>query len=71
MSAAWENSSSGSTIARHEWKGLLRMRGALEDWVEKDRLERGELSRRRSLRLRNQRRIPGAFEEEEDVDEAE
>ncbi|KAG6897966.1 hypothetical protein C0992_008356 [Termitomyces sp. T32_za158] len=69
--AAWENSQGGnSTIARHEWKGLLRMRGALEDWVEKDRLEREDLLRRRSSRLRNQRRIPGAFEDEDFVDEA-
>ncbi|KAG6868495.1 hypothetical protein C0993_002033 [Termitomyces sp. T159_Od127] len=70
MSAAWESSMSGSTIARHEWKGLLRMRGALEDWVEKDRLEREDRTRRRSSRLRNQRRIPGAFQED-DMDEAE
>ncbi|KAG6873840.1 hypothetical protein C0995_010452 [Termitomyces sp. Mi166 len=70
MSAAWEDSH-GSTVARHEWKGLLKMRGALEDWVEKKRLEREETSKRRSVRLRNQRhgRVPGAFEEEEDAEE--
>ncbi|KAG5716341.1 LEC14B protein [Termitomyces sp. T112] len=71
MSAAWENSMNGSTVARHEWKGLLRMQGALEDWVEKNTLEGEESSRRRSVRLRNQRRVPGAFEEGENAEDTE
>ncbi|KAG5352432.1 hypothetical protein C0989_002334 [Termitomyces sp. Mn162] len=71
MSAAWENSMNGSTVARHEWKGLLRMHGALEDWVEKNTLEGEESSRRRSVRLRNQRRVPGAFEEGENAEDTE
>jgi WD repeat-containing protein 23 len=29
----------GSVVARHEWKGLLKMPGALEDLVEKRLLE--------------------------------
>lgn len=32
MSAAW---GSRSTVAQHEWKGLDRMGGRLEDWVAK------------------------------------
>ncbi|KAI9507805.1 WD40-repeat-containing domain protein [Russula earlei] len=39
MSAAWSNGDGGSIVARHEWKGLLKIRGALEDHVEKRRLE--------------------------------
>ncbi|KAF8921890.1 WD40-repeat-containing domain protein [Mucidula mucida] len=33
MSAAWANSRGGSILARHEWKGLQKMGGSLEDWV--------------------------------------
>ncbi|KAJ3509695.1 hypothetical protein NLJ89_g5084 [Agrocybe chaxingu] len=36
LSAGWEN---GTVIARHEYKGLSKTSGALEDWVEKNRLE--------------------------------
>jgi len=39
MSVAWSNGQGGSVVARHEWKGLLKMPGALEDLVEKRRLE--------------------------------
>jgi DDB1- and CUL4-associated factor 11 len=40
MSVAWSSGSrGGSVVARHEWKGLLKMPGALEDLVEKRRLE--------------------------------
>ncbi|VDC08021.1 unnamed protein product [Peniophora sp. CBMAI 1063] len=56
-SAAFESSRMGSTVARHEWKGLTKTAGALEDWVEKDRLERAE---------RPARRMPGQFLDEED-----
>lgn len=44
MSVAWSNGHIGSTVARHEWKGLLKMPGALEDLVEKRRLESQEQS---------------------------
>ncbi|KAG6830886.1 hypothetical protein H0H92_014037, partial [Tricholoma furcatifolium] len=68
MSAAWGYQD--STVARHEWKGLLKMRGALEDWVEKDRQEEVEMSRqRRSSRLAARRHVPGAFDEEDEEDE--
>ncbi|KAG6851328.1 hypothetical protein H0H93_005726 [Arthromyces matolae] len=67
MSAAWETSYGGSTVARHEWKGLLKMCGSLETWVEKDRLERQETSRRPSAPQR--RPIPGAFEDDEEDDD--
>jgi WD repeat-containing protein 23 len=46
MSAGWQN---GTAIARHEYKGLSKTMGALEDWTEKDRLE---ALPRRSSRLR-------------------
>jgi WD repeat-containing protein 23 len=43
MSVAWSSGSrGGSVVARHEWKGLLKMPGALEDFVEKRRLESQE-----------------------------
>ncbi|KAG6919041.1 hypothetical protein DXG01_009751 [Tephrocybe rancida] len=69
MSAAWVNSHTGSTVARHEWKGMLKMRGALEDWVEKDKQEQQEKSKRRSFRTRSLRRVPGAFADEDDEED--
>ena len=51
MSTGWESyrgGPSGSSIARHEWKGLLKkrggilQRGALEDFVESRNLEQRE-----------------------------
>jgi WD repeat-containing protein 23 len=42
MSVAWSSGHGGSVVARHEWKGLLKMPGALEDFVEKQRLESRE-----------------------------
>jgi WD repeat-containing protein 23 len=47
MSAGW---SRGTDIARHEYKGLSKMSYGLEDWVEKDRQEALEISRR-AMRL--------------------
>jgi WD repeat-containing protein 23 len=47
MSVAWSSGHGGSVVARHEWKGLLKMPGALEDWVEKRRLESQEQSAKR------------------------
>lgn len=44
MSVAWSNGHGDSIVARHEWKGLLKMPGALEDLVEKQRLESQELN---------------------------
>jgi len=44
MSVAWSNGHGGSVVARHEWKGLLKMPGALEDLVERRRLENLERS---------------------------
>lgn len=38
---AWR-SREGSVIARHEWKGLSKMRYKLEDHVEKQRAEQAE-----------------------------
>jgi WD repeat-containing protein 23 len=59
MSAAWEGRYDGSVAARHEWKGLLKRPGALEDWNEKMRQEREE-------RRQPACHVPGAFDEDED-----
>lgn len=56
-SAAFESSVTGSTVARHEWKGLTKTAGALEDWVEKNKLESAE---------RTVRRMPGQFHDSDD-----
>ena len=74
MSAGWENRSGGTVIARHEYKGLSKMAGALEDWVEKQKFEASNTSTgpRRSSRLsqntrRHERRhVPGAYEPDEE-----
>jgi WD repeat-containing protein 23 len=43
MSVAWSSAGrGGSVVARHEWKGLSKMPRALEDFVEKERLESQE-----------------------------
>lgn len=72
LSAGWDNPRGGSVIARHEWKGLLKMPGALEDWVEKRRLENAEgvSERKHHMRLRNRnlQRVPGAFDDQDDVE---
>ncbi|KAI0066418.1 WD40 repeat-like protein [Artomyces pyxidatus] len=39
MSAGWDSNTGGSIVARHEWKGLSKMPGALEDYVAKHREE--------------------------------
>ncbi|KAF7307467.1 WD-REPEATS-REGION domain-containing protein [Mycena indigotica] len=67
MSAAWEGGRGGSRVARHEWKGLSKMGGKLEDWVERERTGLAEANAsgsRRSTRLA-QRRMPGTFTESE------
>jgi len=60
MSAGWHE---GTVIARHEYKGLSKSSGALEDWVERERQEAAEAPRRRSTRIsqRNSLHVPGAF----------
>ncbi|KZT30917.1 WD40 repeat-like protein [Neolentinus lepideus HHB14362 ss-1] len=50
MSVGW-NGGRGSIVARHEWKGLTKMGNNLEDWSEKQKLERDERARRRSERF--------------------
>lgn len=68
MSVGWENRRGlgGSTVARHEWKGLSKFHHKVEDWVEKQKDERAERANRRSAR-RGQ--VPGAFEHSEETDE--
>lgn len=71
MSAGWESTHGGTVIARHEYKGLLKMPGALEDLVEKRWQEAADPDVRRSARLRAQhgQHIPGAYEELDDFGE--
>lgn len=73
MSAGWESARGGTVIARHEYKGLLKMPGALEDLVEKRWREAADTEHviRRSARLRAQheQHIPGAYEELNDFGE--
>ena len=62
MSAGWEGSHGQSLVARHEWKGLSKMGGRLEDYVTKktdESTERKSSRRlRRSQRLATQRQTP-------------
>lgn len=71
MSAAWSNRSGGTVIARHEWKGLSKLRYKLEDWLEKDEQEAGEspLGRRRPG-LRGSRYVPGGYIVSDDDDDS-
>ena len=64
MSAGWENMSGGTVIARHEYKGLSKMAGALEDWVERQKLETSHASN--GPRWSNRRYMPGAYESDEE-----
>lgn len=65
MSVGWESSRvGGSIVASHEWKGLSKMAYSLEDFTEKQRTERAQRAARQ--RAARYRRVPGAFEEEED-----
>jgi DDB1- and CUL4-associated factor 11 len=68
MSVGWESRRGGSTVARHEWKGLSKMSGKLEDLLQKQRDERRE---RASRRATTRSQIPGAFEPEESEDDEE
>ncbi|ESK84092.1 wd repeat protein [Moniliophthora roreri MCA 2997] len=71
ISAAWEGTRSGSTLARHDWKGFSKMSGNLDDWNEKQRLESEERRNRdpwsSAGRLRS--RMPGTFYAELDGDD--
>ncbi|KAF9229038.1 WD40 repeat-like protein [Gyrodon lividus] len=67
MSVGWESSRvGGSVVARHEWKGLSKMAYSLEDFIEKQRTERTQRAVRRAA---GPRRVPGAFDEEDDEEE--
>jgi WD repeat-containing protein 23 len=65
----------GSHIARHEWKGISKTAGNLEDWVQRQREEEADIQgqRRRSARLAQRRvaalNMPGFFDES-DADDA-
>jgi len=64
MSVGW-GIRGGSSVARHEWKGLSKMSNKLEDFVQKQRDERGE----RASRWAARRFIPGTYGSVEDSDE--
>ncbi|KAJ7492078.1 WD40-repeat-containing domain protein [Mycena latifolia] len=79
MSAGWESGRGGSRVARHEWKGLSKMGGSLEDWVEKNAQEEPRRSSRqegprRSSRLEQlsararRATMPGTFESDDSDD---
>ncbi|KAG2159612.1 WD40 repeat-like protein [Suillus bovinus] len=55
MSAGWDggHSSSKSVVARHEWRGLSNMSYGLEDWIEKQNIERDERATRTRQTLRS------------------
>ncbi|KAA1467844.1 WD40 repeat-like protein [Dentipellis sp. KUC8613] len=65
LSAGWENGRTGSVVARHEWKGLGKRIGKLEDWVEKQKLESAERRGTRAAPMR----VPGAFDDDSDEEE--
>lgn len=72
MSVAWSSGHGGSIVARHEWKGLFKMPGALEDWVERRRLEDQEQSANRRgsmsghLDSDDEKYVHGSDDEEDD-----
>ncbi|KAK7058553.1 hypothetical protein VNI00_002189 [Paramarasmius palmivorus] len=68
MSAAWESSRDGCTLARHDWKGLQKMSHSLEDWNEKQRLDNRERDRN-SSRYSTRSRMPGSYINELEADD--
>lgn len=71
MSAAWSNRSGGTVIARHEWKGLAKLRYKLEDWLDKEQQEAGESPLRRTRPgLRGRRYVPGSYTVSDDDDDS-
>lgn len=42
MSCAWGDRSRKSHVSRHEWKGLGKLGGKLEDWAEQSQQESAE-----------------------------
>jgi len=76
LSAGWEDARGGTVIARHEWKGLMKMPGALEDWVEKNQQEAidslnnwrrsGRLQDLAHRRARAGQYVPSAFSSSDD-----
>ncbi|OCB87134.1 WD40 repeat-like protein [Sanghuangporus baumii] len=74
LSAAWGVHGT-SSVARHEWKGLNKMGGSLEDWEEKRVAEEAERISGRSVPLRRSMRLssvlPGAYHFDDDDDDNE
>ncbi|KAF8899131.1 WD40-repeat-containing domain protein [Infundibulicybe gibba] len=68
MSAGWESGRDGSIVARHEWKGISKMRYNIRDWEEKWKQEGSDTSRNRAEEQARRQHIPGSFESEEESD---
>lgn len=74
MSAVWESNRGKSCVARHEWKGLYKMGGRLEDWAEKQRDEAEESrsgTRTQGASTGRAHTMPGSYQEidSDDTDE--
>lgn len=76
VSAAW-GAHGTSSVARHEWKGLTKMNGRLEDWEEKriaEAKERSPVRQRVSERTPLRRSVglstalPGSYNSDDDDD---
>ncbi|KAI0319054.1 WD40-repeat-containing domain protein [Amylostereum chailletii] len=65
FSAGFETETKSSIVARHEWKGLSKTPGALEDHVEKQKLERAQRAQGRS---QTRRRMPGHLESDDETE---
>ncbi|EAU92285.2 WD-repeat-containing protein [Coprinopsis cinerea okayama7 len=75
MSAAWDHRVEGTAIARHEWKGLSKLRGRLDTWVEKQQAEAQEHERRglplarAAVQRMSRQMMPGGLYDNSDDDE--
>ncbi|TFK77480.1 WD40 repeat-like protein [Pluteus cervinus] len=68
MSAGWESGRGGSLVARHEWKGLSKMK-KLEDWVSKAQQEKSEEPKRNQNQTTSRNLLSVYLTDEEDEDE--
>ena len=68
LSAAWGPHGT-SSVARHEWKGLSKMAGKLEDWADKKLAESEDVARLPPNPTSfNWRRVPGSWGSVEEMD---
>ena len=73
MSVGWKNGERNSGVARHEWKGIGKLgdqMARLEDYVERQKREREERSRRRTAHQeQSSGRMPGSFDPDDEEEE--